>query len=258
MSTRQHTWVVIPTYNEWDALSDLLPELLHRIPCIVLGVDDASTDGTGRLWDSWHDCYPDRVQVIHRSGKLGLGTAYLAAFDYCLQRGADWIVQMDADGSHRVIDLVKLLAVAPTADMVIGSRFVPGAETPEWPRWRKLLSIGGSWYSRQILGCSIRDVTGGFKVWRASFLSTLPLDQVEATGYGFQIAMNAWATTMAGRIQEVPICFPERRVGRSKMSPAIVAEALVLVWGVRRQCGRFRTLGDRAGDPVRDSTSGRP
>lgn len=236
MTPLQRTWVVVPTYNEREALGLLLPELLTVPNCVVLGVDDASRDGTGALWEAWRTAYPGRIQVIHRSGKLGLGTAYLAAFRYCLgQASTEWIVQMDADGSHRVADLWTLLAVAPTADLVVGSRYVPGAATPGWPRWRKALSRGGSWYSRQVLHCPVRDLTGGFKVWRAEFLNTLPLDQVTATGYGFQIAMTMWACALGGTVREVPICFPERVVGTSKMSPAIMVEALGLVWQLRAQ-----------------------
>ncbi len=236
-SSLQPTWVVIPTYNERDTLTRLLPDLLDRVECTILGVDDASEDGTASLWDAWRSRCPDRVEVIHRSGKLGLGTAYLSAFEYCLDRGvAEWIVQMDTDGSHRVEDLVHMLAEAPSTDLVIGSRYVPGASTPGWSSRRRAVSKGGSWYSRQVLGCPVRDLTGGFKVWRASFLRRMPLDQITATGYGFQIAMNAWAWTVGGRIQEVPICFPERQAGTSKMSSGIVWEAVGLVWQVRAQC----------------------
>lgn len=232
----QRTWVVVPTYNEREALGLLLPELLTVPNCVILGVDDASRDGTGALWDAWRTDYPDRIQVIHRSGKLGLGTAYLAAFQYCIdQASTEWIVQMDADGSHRVEDLRTLLMAAPSADLVVGSRYVAGATTPGWPRWRKALSRGGSWYSRQVLQCPVRDLTAGFKVWRAAFLNTLPLDQITATGYGFQIAMTMWAYALGGIVREVPICFPDRVVGTSKMSPAIMAEALGLVWQLRAQ-----------------------
>ena len=242
-SSLQPTWVVIPTYNERDTLTRLLPNLLNQVECSILGVDDASEDGTASLWDAWRSRCPDRVEVIHRSGKLGLGTAYLSAFAYCLDRGsAQWIVQMDADGSHRVDDLVHMLSVAPSADLIIGSRYVPGASTPGWSPRRRALSKGGSWYSRQVLGCPIRDFTGGFKVWRAKFLARLPLQQVTATGYSFQIAMNAWAWTCGGRIREGPICFLERQAGTSKMSLSILWEALGLVWQVRTQCRTWRRV----------------
>jgi len=234
------TWVVIPTYNEVQNLEPLLESLLARPDLGVWGVDDASTDGTAAQWAEWAYHNPDRVRVLHRPGKWGLGSAYRQVFTHPDALHSEWLVQMDADGSHQVADLDRLLAQRGHADLVIGSRYVPGGSTPGWPLSRQLLSRTGSWYARAMLALPIRDVTGGFKCWRTAFLQRLPLQQVEAQGYGFQIALTAWAVWMGGVIRETPITFVERQSGISKMSPAIVREAIRLVWTLRARHETWR------------------
>jgi len=226
-------WVVVPTYNEVDNLSPLIEALLARPALGVWGVDDHSTDGTAGLWTAWKHRAPDRVHVMHRPGKLGLGSAYQQVFTHPTALQSDWLVQMDADGSHQVADLDHLLAERFTADLVIGSRYVPGGATPGWSLMRRTLSQAGSWYARTVLDLPIRDLTGGFKCWRTAFLQRLPLADLQIQGYGFQIASTAWAAWMGGVIRECPITFVERRAGTSKMSVAIMREALGLVWTLR-------------------------
>jgi dolichol-phosphate mannosyltransferase len=211
----------------------------------VLVVDDNSPDGTGRLADELAAADP-RVRVLHRAGKLGLGTAYVAGFGWALERGYDVVVEMDADGSHRAEDLPQLLAALTDADLVLGSRWVPGGSVLNWPMSRHLLSRGANTYTRIILGIPLRDATGGFRAYRAGLLEELGLDGVASQGYCFQVDM-AWRAVRTGaRVVEVPITFVERELGQSKMSRAIVVEALFSVtrWGIaersRRLAGAFR------------------
>jgi dolichol-phosphate mannosyltransferase len=184
--------------------------------------------------------------VLHRAGKLGLGTAYVAGFGWALARGYDVIVEMDADGSHRAEDLPRLLAATVDADLVLGSRWVPGGRVLNWPVSRHLLSRGANTYTRVVLGIPLQDATGGFRAYRADLLGKLALDEVASQGYCFQVDM-AWRAVRTGaRVVEVPITFVERELGQSKMSRAIVLEALVSVtrWGIaersRRVAGAFR------------------
>jgi dolichol-phosphate mannosyltransferase len=227
--------VVVPTYNE-------RLNLPHLIAAVRLGgyrmlvVDDGSPDGTGHLADDIAG--EDRfVGVIHRASKQGLGPAYAAGFDRALADGADVVVEMDADFSHNPNDLPRLIeAVEAGADLAIGSRYVPGGATPDWPLSRQLISRGGNTYVRMMLGMPVRDATAGFRAFRAGALSRLPYREARASGYGFQVEM-AWKAHQLGlRITEVPITFRDREKGQSKMSGKIVAEAmgLVTVWGVRR------------------------
>lgn len=233
--TAPATWVVLPTLNEAGALPTLLNTLRTLPELGVWGVDDASTDGTAAIWDAAVRADPEHVRVLHRPARLGLGTAYTTAFRHPAVQSADWVVQMDADGSHRPADLVRLLAARPQGDLLIGSRYVAGGKTPGWPWHRRGLSRAGSFYSRALLGVPVSDLTGGFKVWRTDLLARMPWDQITATGYGFQIATTAWAYWLGARVVEVPITFIDRQTGVSKFSGAMVTEALGLVWALRRR-----------------------
>jgi dolichol-phosphate mannosyltransferase len=229
------TLVIIPTYNERESLPLLVDELRSQVPAVcLLIVDDNSPDGTGALADQLAESDAN-VYVLHRTKKDGLGAAYLAGFRWGMGRGFQVLVEMDADGSHRVADLPKLLEAIDTADVVIGSRWVPGGSVHNWPRSRLLLSQGGNRYTRALLGVSVRDATAGFRAYRTSALERIDLRTVESQGYCFQVDLTRRAVQAGLRIVEVPITFVERAVGESKMSKAIVVEALwrVTVWGVR-------------------------
>ena len=250
------TLVCVPTYDEIESLPGLLERLLAaRTDVDVLVVDDGSPDGTGRWADERARTEP-RLRVLHRSGKQGLGAAYLAAFDWALERGYDVVCEMDADGSHAPEQLGRLLeAVAGGADLAIGSRWVPGGEVRNWPRTRRLLSRGGNTYTRLVLGISIRDATAGYRAFSAHALRTLPLADVASAGYCFQVDL-AWRASRCGlRVVEVPITFVEREAGASKMSGGIVREALwrVTVWGVRH---RAQQLWAVLGAPARAAVRG--
>jgi dolichol-phosphate mannosyltransferase len=237
--------VVIPTYNERDNLEPLLSRLHEVAPAAhVLVVDDASPDGTGELADKLAAA-DERVRVLHRPGKAGLGAAYLAGFAEGLQGSYEVVVEMDADGSHAPEDLPRLLKALGDADLVIGSRYVPGGRVVNWPTHRQWLSRGGNLYSRLALGVPIRDITGGYRAFRREVLEELALGDVASQGYCFQVDM-AWRAVQAGfRVREVPITFTERERGSSKMSQTIVAEALwrVTRWGAARLLQRVRRPG---------------
>jgi dolichol-phosphate mannosyltransferase len=240
--------VVIPTYNERDNLEPLLTRLHAVVPAAdALVVDDGSPDGTGELADKLAADDP-RVRVLHRPAKAGLGAAYLAGFAMALEGGYGVVVEMDADGSHAPEDLPALLAAlsgrdgGEGADIVLGSRYVRGGQVLNWPAYRNWISRGGNLYSRLALGVSVRDITGGYRVFRREVLETLQLAEVASQGYCFQVDL-AWRALQAGfRIVEVPITFTERERGASKMSNAIVAEAFwkVTQWGVARHRDRLR------------------
>ena len=237
--------VVIPTYNERDNLEPLLTRLHATLPDVdALVVDDGSPDGTGELADKLAADDP-RVRVLHRPAKAGLGAAYLAGFETALAGGYRLVVEMDADGSHAPEDLPALLAALDEgsgAEVVLGSRYVPGGRVVNWPAYRNWISRGGNLYSRLALGVGIRDITGGYRVFRREVLEALPLDAVESQGYCFQVDL-AWRALQAGfRVVEVPITFTERERGASKMSNGIVAEAFwkVTQWGVARRWQRLR------------------
>jgi dolichol-phosphate mannosyltransferase len=229
------TLVIIPTYNERQNLPPLVQEVLaldHTIDVLV--VDDGSPDGTGEVAESLAET-TGRVNVLHRTGKLGLGTAYLEGFRHALAHGYDLIVEMDADFSHRPQDLQLLLAAAADADVVIGSRNIPGGKVEQWSLLRNLVSKGGSLYARLLLGLPVRDCTSGFKCFRRRALATIDLSGVQSNGFGFQVELN-WLAYRAGlRIVEVPIVFPDRQKGTSKMSSRIALEAAALVWRLRRR-----------------------
>jgi dolichol-phosphate mannosyltransferase len=225
--------VIIPTYNESESLPGVIERLRRAVPdADVLIADDNSPDGTGLLADELaaHDSH---IHVLHRAGTEGLGKAYLAGFAWGLERDYEVLVEMDADGSHRPEELPRLLAQMPHADVVLGSRWVPGGAVVNWPASRRLLSQGGSLYTRMALGIPTRDATGGYRAYRASALASLDLATVESNGYCFQIDL-LWRALQRGLVvREVPITFVEREAGTSKMSNRIVREALLNVtrWG---------------------------
>ncbi len=224
--------VCLPTYDERENLVPVVEAILAAAPVEVLVVDDDSPDGTGRLADELAAREP-RVHVLHRTRKQGLGKAYLAAFAWALGRDYQLVLEMDADFSHDPRYLPAMLAKAEEADLVLGSRYVPGGGTENWGLGRRVLSRGGSLYARTILGVPIRDLTGGFKCFRRSVLESIDLPSVECSGYAFQIELTYRAIRKGFRVAEVPIVFVDRRVGRSKMSRRIVLEAVRKVWSIR-------------------------
>jgi dolichol-phosphate mannosyltransferase len=248
MSIAGRVLVIVPTYDERENLGPIVQRLFAAVPDVdLLVVDDDSPDGTGRLADELAGADP-RVHVLHRGGKEGLGAAYIAGFAWARDRGYDVVVEMDADGSHAPEQLPRLLAALDRADLVLGSRWVPGGEVVNWPISRKLLSRGGNAYTRTVLRLPLRDVTGGYRAYRRSALDALPLAQVASQGYCFQVDL-AWQTVCAGyEVVEVPITFVERERGSSKMSRAIVLEALwrVTWWGLRGRPHRSRLVRTRA------------
>lgn len=227
--------VVIPTYNERENLAHVVPAVTHQ-GYRVLVVDDNSPDGTADLARRI-SATDSRVSVLVRHAKEGLGPAYSAGFDRAIADGAEIIVEMDADFSHDPADLPRLIeAIDDGADIAIGSRYVPGGSTPDWPLHRQLISRGGNIYVRLMLGLPVRDATAGFRAFRVPALQSLPYASAEASGYGFQVEM-AWRASQAGlNIVEVPIAFRDRAHGTSKMGPDIVREAMALVtkWGYAR------------------------
>ena len=228
-------WVALPTYNERDNLEPMVRRLLQLLPTgHILVVDDDSPDGTGLLADEIAAAN-DRVSVLHRKKKEGLGAAYRAAFGWLLDRpDCATIVQMDCDFSHDPADVPRLVAaVEQGADLAIGSRYVTGGGTPGWPMRRRLISRGGSRFARTVLRLPVRDLTGGFKAWRADLLRSLDLARVGTQGYGFQVEMTWRAHTAGAVIRELPIIFGERRAGQSKMSRRIIVEALLMVLRLR-------------------------
>ncbi len=233
MSAADRACVVLPTYDERDNLPAIVPAILAAAPEVeVLVVDDDSPDGTGVVADDLA-ARDGRVRVLHRARKEGLGRAYLAGFEIALRAGYGRILEMDADFSHDPARLPALLSASRNADLVLGSRYVPGGGTANWGLRRRLLSRGGSVYAKLILGVPIRDLTGGFKCFRREVLERIDLPSVTSTGYAFQIELTYRALRAGFRVVEVPILFADRRVGQSKMSRAIVAEALWKVWAIR-------------------------
>ena len=221
--------VCIPTYNERENLPRILERLFTANPSVhALVIDDGSPDGTGALADAMAAADP-RVAVLHRTEKAGLGAAYRAGFTRAIADGATIIVEMDADGSHQPEQLPRLLARVSDADLVLGSRWVPGGAVRNWPFHRKVLSIGGNTYARRMLRVPIRDITGGYRVFRVATLRAINYEQVTTTGYVFQVDMALRVLRAGLRIVEVPIEFIEREFGASKMSRRIVAEAMGFV-----------------------------
>lgn len=249
------TVVVIPTYDERASLPAVLNRLHHAVPdAHALVVDDNSPDGTGVLAEELAHT-DSRVHVLHRAAKAGLGAAYVAGFRWALKHGYDVVVEMDADGSHAPEDLPRLLQAlahdqvdrpGTGADVVLGSRYVPGGRVVNWARYREWLSRGGNYYSRVALGVGINDLTGGFRAYRRCVLDEFDLSSVASQGYCFQVDL-AWRSVRAGfTVVEVPIIFTEREHGQSKMTGAIVLEALwrVTVWGVLHRVAHLRRRSD--------------
>jgi dolichol-phosphate mannosyltransferase len=225
------TWIVIPTYNEAENLAALVAAIRVEIAASILVVDDNSPDGTGRIAEALAAAHRD-VHVLHRPEKAGLAAAYVAGFQRALAKDADYVLEMDADFSHDPADLPRLLAAARAgADVVLGSRYMRGGGVAGWSLDRQILSRAGGIYARIVLGSSVRDLTGGFKCFRADALRTIGLESLAANGYAFQIETTFLAAREGLRIEEIPIVFHERRAGASKMSPTIAAEA---IWRVPR------------------------
>jgi len=231
---RLRALVCLPTYDEKDNVVPMTEAILAATPDVdVLIIDDNSPDGTGQLADGIAAREP-RVKVLHRAGKEGLGKAYLAGFDWALGHGYELILEMDADFSHDPKYLPGMLEAARGADLVLGSRNIPGGGTVNWGVGRKIISRGGSLYARTILGIPVRDLTGGFKCFHRKVLESIDLATVECSGYAFQIELTFRALRRGFRVVEFPIVFVDRRVGQSKMSKRIVLEALRKVWSIRR------------------------
>lgn len=238
--------VCVPTYDEVGNLEMIVHRIRAAVPhADVLVLDDNSPDGTGELADRLAAADP-QVHVLHRPGKEGLGPAYLAGFRWADERGYDAVVEIDADGSHQPEQLPSLLAAAEHADVVVGSRWVPGGSVHNWPLHRRALSVGANTYARLALGIDVRDATAGFRVYRLSALRAMDTHDVASQGYCFQVDLTLRAVDRGLTVVEVPVAFVEREVGTSKMDDAIVREAAVRVgvWGVQR---RARQLRERLG-----------
>jgi dolichol-phosphate mannosyltransferase len=235
--------VIIPTYNEVENLPLIAARVRDSVPeAHILVADDNSPDGTAKIADGIAAA-DDHVHVMHRLGKEGLGAAYLAGFAWALEQGFDVVVEMDADGSHQPEQLPLLLDALREADLVLGSRWVPGGSVVNWPKSREVLSRGGNWYTRKALRVPLMDATGGYRAFRASTLRALDLDGVGSAGYIFQVDL-AYRTLERGlRVKEVPIEFVEREIGDSKMNRKIVSEALwrVTVWGARERVSAVKS-----------------
>ena len=227
-------YVCLPTYNERENLERMVVALLERLgpDDRLLVIDDGSPDGTGELADRLAAEH-DRVAVLHRAKKEGLGPAYLAGFRRALADGAELILEMDCDFSHDPKDVPRLIAATDVADLVLGSRYAPGGGTANWGVLRRFVSRGGCLYAQVFLGLRVRDLTGGFKCFRREVLEAIDLPSVECTGYAFQIELTYRALLRGFKVREVPIVFQDRRVGQSKMSKGIVVEAMRKVWSMR-------------------------
>jgi len=245
-----HAWLILPTFDEAENIAAIvaaaLPVLERAAPDghSILIVDDDSPDGTGAIADRLAAEHP-AVEVLHRRVREGLGPAYLAGFAYALERGAGYVLEMDSDFSHDPNDLARLLAAAEDADLVLGSRYVAGGAVVDWGPVRRLVSRGGSWYSRIVLGLDVRDLTGGFKCFRREVLEAIDLPTIRAQGYAFQVELTHRAVRAGFRVVELPIVFRDRRLGTSKMTPRIAVEAALLVPQLR--LGRGATSGHRTG-----------
>ncbi|OEV08825.1 dolichol-phosphate mannosyltransferase [Streptomyces sp. Amel2xB2] len=232
--------VIIPTYNEADNIEPISARVREAVPeAHILIADDNSPDGTGKLADELA-AQDGHIHVLHRPGKQGLGAAYLAGFRWGIDNGYGVLVEMDADGSHQPEELPRLLTALKGADLVLGSRWVPGGRVVNWPRSRRLISRGGSMYSRMMLGLPLRDITGGFRAFRSETLQGLGIDVVASQGYCFQVDLANRAVRAGYHVVEVPITFVERVRGNSKMSRDIMVEALwrVTAWGVEGRVKR--------------------
>jgi dolichol-phosphate mannosyltransferase len=246
--------MVVPTYDEADNLAWIVGRLRRAQPALdVLVVDDNSPDGTGDIADALAAADP-QVHALHRAGKGGLGAAYLAGFAWALEAGYDVVGEMDADGSHQPEQIGRLLAALPVADLVIGSRWVPGGSVVNWPWQREVLSRGGNLYVRVLLGIDVRDATAGFRLFRRSTLEAIHLEGVRSTGYVFQTDLVTRTLRAGLRVKEVPIDFVERERGDSKMSGEVAVESLKRItrWGLRERWGQVT-----GGRSTRSGSSGR-
>ena len=235
------TLVIIPTYNEKENAREIAAAVLKYSPNVeILFVDDNSPDGTGHLLDELSVREP-RVHVLHRKEKQGLGRAYIAGFKWALERKYEFMFEMDADFSHNPASIPEFYKAAQTADLVLGTRYLNGVRVINWPLPRLILSKGAAVYVRLVTGMPVTDPTGGFKCFRRGALENINLDKITSNGYSFQIEMSHQTWMNGFRIQEVPITFEERRSGASKMSSAIVREALLMVWKLLVRCGFRRT-----------------
>ena len=233
-------WIVLPTYDEAEnieaiiaAIVPIMREAVGRDGFSVLVVDDDSPDGTGAIADRLAGEHSE-VRVLHRATREGLGPAYLAGFAEAMAGGASHVMEMDADFSHEPQDLPRLLAASADADLVLGSRYVAGGVVTDWGVLRRIVSRGGSWYARRVLALKVRDLTGGFKCFRREVLAAIDLPTIRSRGYAFQVELTYRAVRAGFRVVEVPIVFRDRRLGHSKMSPRIAAEAMLLVPQLRR------------------------
>jgi len=237
----QKITVVIPTYNEAENLPKLVSALFALpLNLRVVVVDDDSPDGTGATADELVEKYTGRFEVIHRQGRLGFGTAYLTGFSHAISSDADFIVQMDADFSHDPSVIIEMGEKIKDCDVVVGSRYISGGSLDkDWPMWRKFLSGFGNFYARTILGLSLNDVTGGYRMWRREALTVIPFERIRSNGYIFQVEMAYVSHKLGLRFGQVPIYFAERKYGKSKMSLKIQLEAAIRVWQLR---GMYKDL----------------
>jgi dolichol-phosphate mannosyltransferase len=248
--------IVLPTYNEIENISALVQTVLAQgIALDILIVDDNSPDGTGDVADELSRTYSN-IHVLHRARKEGLGPAYIAGFQWAMSRDYDCVFEMDCDFSHDPIELPRFLIEIRHADLVIGSRYVRGGSTPDWGLNRRFLSIGGNFISRTVLRLRTRDCTGGYRCYRRDLLDRIPWEAISAQGYGFQVGAVYYAERLGARIREFPIKFWDRQVGRSKMSPHIVREALKYVFRLALvEVGLMRSVSERLELGVRPSAA---
>lgn len=222
--------IIVPTYNEIDNIHTITSRIFEHLPDThILVVDDNSPDGTGKVANDMA-AKNSQVHVLHREGKLGLGTAYIAGFKYAIENNYDYVFEMDADLSHDPKELPNFIAALEENDLVIGSRYISGVNVINWPLRRLILSYGANLYTRIITGMPVKDATGGFKAFRAEVLKAMDLDRVRSNGYSFQIELNYKAYAKGFRLKEIPIIFVDRVEGISKMSSSIVREAIFMVW----------------------------
>jgi dolichol-phosphate mannosyltransferase len=249
-SETRAAWLVLPTYNEAENIEALVEAARAKLPTSarVLVVDDGSPDGTGRIADRLAEEH-ENVSVMHRQSKEGLGPAYIAGFRHALEAGAGLVLEMDADFSHDPAYLPRLLEAAQRADLVLGSRYVPGGGVSDWGGLRRAISRGGSAYARFVLGVDVQDLTGGFKCFRREVLEAIDLDTIQARGYAFQVEVTYRAIQRGFRVVEVPIVFRDRQAGSSKMDRSIVAEAIWRVPQLRFGRGRAQSPKTPSGQP---------
>ena len=244
-------WLILPTYNEAENIERIVRAALPSLASAtddphILIVDDGSPDGTGEIADRLAEEFAE-VEVLHRTVKEGLGRAYLAGFERALASGAELVLEMDSDFSHDPADLPRLIAASSEADLVLGSRYVPGGGVSDWGRVRRIVSRGGSWYARRMLGLQVRDLTGGFKCFRREVLEAIDLPTVRSRGYAFQVELTHRAVRAGFRVVELPITFRDRQAGQSKMSMKIAGEAALLVPRLRFGRHARRTSGQHGG-----------